>query len=424
MYDRVPLQEKTTADSLQALGSYICYMGASFIKPNMDRMIKDNVNLADKCRLLQSITQAFNERFVELSAAHKYEEEFENWYTTAFTDILGTQQRATKDDGRVLGETARTCQPEVSEQILGKLKSASTQTVAAFVISLTKEDPDLEAPRQSTIVQDALDLLGENFEYSEPVRTHGAPVEGLNQHELADITDLTKKHGQLTINEVLKSMSEGLVKRGVHYIGENILPFIHSIMKHEIPSLIVEDDPDLFDPIASYIELVLCDYVRKLIGDEPKKPKDWSLPDRGCKTCKACTEVRAFMADGKQRVFKEQYNGDVRKHLDGWFDNWGSENEYKITIDKSARRFFWICTKTHGKYKSSLSEWKKNRLEAQNKLKSTGGPKSELLRIYLAEHFDAIMSCRTERLPDLDPATPSGDAPLGDVNASILNTSN
>lgn len=157
-------------------------------------MIKDAINLADKYQTLRQITTAFNKSFVDLSAASVHKIEFDAWYSTAFTDILGTKQRASKDDGAALGEIARTCQAEVGEQILNKLKSASTQTVAAFVISCTKEDLDLAPPAPANLVQSALEGMWDDFQYAQPQRTYGASVEALNQHELAEIVDLTEKH--------------------------------------------------------------------------------------------------------------------------------------------------------------------------------------------------------------------------------------
>lgn len=389
--------------------------------------MKDTVNLADKYRLLRQLTQAFNKSLVDLSAADKYKTEFDTWQSTAFADVVGTQVRASKDDGAVLGEIARTCQPEVCEQILRKLSSASTQTIAAFVISSTKTNSDIPLPTQYAFVETALEQLWEDFRYAEPARTYGATVEALNQHELADIIDMTNKHGQTTVSEAFRTLSAALSNADADYIGGVICPFIQAIMSHDISSVIVEDDPNLFDAVSSYIRLSLCTYIPRLVGNEPLKPKDWSLPHKGCGSCEHCARVADFMANGKERILKYPVAERGRRHLTYEFDaSYYSRgtNDFDISTDTSGRPYSWVCTKVHRNFNISHPKWKANRQTAQQKLKAIGGKDMGNLRTYLGEHFDAIMSCQTENLPDLGSQDLAEKAPLSNVDASSLNTSN
>lgn len=115
-------------------------------------------------------------------------------------------------------------------------------------------------------------------------------------------------------------------------------------MSHKIPSLVVEDDLDLYDTVAAYIQAVLCVYIRRFVGDEPREPIDWSLPRQGCE-CSHCAHVYAFMADGSGKYLKYADVERGRKHLD--LQYYCRDPQYDISVDRSNRPFNWVCMKDH-----------------------------------------------------------------------------
>lgn len=85
------MEQKTTPECLEALGSFLFYHSADAIKEELTRMIRNAVNLADKYQLLEKITEAFHKNFIETPDAADHEAEFSFWYKVAFKDILDMQ---------------------------------------------------------------------------------------------------------------------------------------------------------------------------------------------------------------------------------------------------------------------------------------------------------------------------------------------
>lgn len=421
LFGRVPMEQKTSPDGLDALGVFVFYHGAECIKNELMDMIDKAVNLADKYKLLRMITQAFRKNPVDMLDAAEHKTQFDSWYSLAFKNILKTQQRATKDDGAALGEIARTCQTDVHDQILSKLDSASTQTVVAFVLAFTRDNSRLNSPAQMDYLKKVFQKLWNNFQYAQALRTHGATVDALNGQELVEIVDLTKRYSQVSMSDVFSALSDALADVNERYIDDNLCPFVESIMSHKISSLIIEHNPELFDTVAAYIRLVLCAYIRRLVGNEPQAPKNWSLPHRGCRQgCIWCPTVNTFMADGKEKVLRYKIVEHGRKHLDSNF-KYSKDAQFDITIDTSSRPYFWVCTKDHKTFKRAYPAWKAHRQEASHRLQKIGGKDMVYLKTYLGEYFDAIVLCRTEDLPDLGSKAIAEREPLSNVDSSSLN---
>lgn len=423
LYDRVPMEQKTTPGSLEALGSFLFYHGANAIKKELTTMTRNAVNLADKYQLLEKITEAFHKHTVDTPDAGDHKAEFNFWYKVAFKDILDTQQRATKDDGAALGEIARRCQDDVRDVFLSKLDAASTQTIAAFILSYSQDNTGLDSQAQSHCLQEYLDKLWQDFRYARAIRTYSATVEALNHYELADITDLTKRHSPMSISNAFDKMSEALAFVDDKYAVENLFPFVESIMSHKIPSLIVEDDSDLYETVAAYVQAVLCVYIRRYVGDEPQPLRNWSLPQRGCNNCSHCRKVGNFLADPSEIVLRHQILGPDRKHLDNEFGRRSVKDpQYDITIDTSDRPHSWIHTKGHKAYKRDHPKWLSRVQQTQQKFKQIGGKNMVYLKTYLDANFDAFTSCRAENLQNFVSNTLTNRESLRNLDASGLNT--
>lgn len=185
-------------------------------------MIKKASNIADEYQLLQRITQAFDKQPFDTPDVADGRSQVDCWYVEAFTDILDTKERATKDDGAALGEIARTYQADVQDKILNKLDPAGTQTIAAFLLIFARENPVLEVSAQTSYLQKSLEKLWHGFRYAQAIQTYGATVEALTEYELADTMDLTKKYGLVWMSDAFDAMSEALAFEDDKYIVENL----------------------------------------------------------------------------------------------------------------------------------------------------------------------------------------------------------
>lgn len=227
----------------------------------------------------------------------------------------------------------------------------------------------------------------------------------------------------MLISKAFKKMSEALAFVADNYVVENLFPLVESIMSHKIPSLIVEDDPYIYENIAGYIQAVLCVYIREFVGDEPQPPRKWSLPNRGCNGCSHCRKVGNFMADPNEIVLQYQLHGSDRKYLDQQFGHRAVKDpQYDITIDASDRPCSWIYTEDHKAYKRDHATRETRRQKAQQKLKEIGGRNMVYLKTYLGANFEVFMSCRAEDLRNLVPNRLTDREPLSNLDASGLNT--
>lgn len=456
IFGRIPSKHKRTPAGVQALAGFLALRGTTIVHDELAKMLKSAVNLAEKCDFFEKLTTAFKEQSAHLEDKAKQKSEFEAWCKLAMDDILGTQAPATTGDGSALARLARKCPVDISDKIATKLESAISQTVAAFVIEFAKDHPDLSGPVQVSYIQKPLESLWSNFHYAQPIQ-----VLFINEYDLAELLTLTSKHTDIPMEDVLGALSAAVSDKVVNadYINDTLCPILKRIMHRQIPALIVEDDPNLFGPVATYIQCVLTAYIQRLVGPEPIRPRDWAIDTKrhnatGClkgSSCPECLSVVSFLRDPNRRTLHYPINERGRKHLDNEFSHQygrAKDPQWTVSIDRSCRPFAWVCTKDHKAYMADRPRWTHNRQRAQKMLRHIGSsdvgdddgsgrgrtgkkPKTAAtkgdmvyLRQFLGSSFDSIAECRVETLPpcpSVDPAQPTRK-PLDGMGASSLNT--
>lgn len=204
------------------------------------------------------------------------------------------------------------------------------------------------------------------------------------------------------------------------HLEEVLVPFVGKVVNQQIAGLAVVDNQEFFEVLSSYLASVLGAYITRVVAGEPKLPASWALEKGGCRQCKLCNDIGKFMEDGQKHVCKARVTETQKQHLDTYFCVFGEYQSFNVEalpIPEHEGQFLWKVTKEYKKFKRKCAEWQKRRDEAQMLLRCIGGGKDMmLLKAYLGDNFDAITSCRVERLPKIfnpiidrqpgEPATP------------------
>lgn len=165
------------------------------------------------------------------------------------------------------------------------------------------------------------------------------------------------------------------------------------------------DNHEFFEVLSSYLASVLRADITRVVDGEPKPPAIWALEKAGCKQCKLCNDVSKFTKDRQKQVYKARVTETQKQHLNTYFyvfEEYQSFNVEVLPHPEHEGQFLWKVTKEHKKSKRERAEWQKRRDEAQMLLRCIGGSKDVmLLKAYLGDNFDAITSCRVERLPKI-----------------------
>lgn len=110
-------------------------------------------------------------------------------------------------------------------------------------------------------------------------RSRTVQTEGLTTDELSGLLAIAKGNGTDVLLDALEGMMKAIVKANSRYVSEQLMAFVEA---HEIPSLMVEDNPEICDSVSKYISTILFDVIARWISPQPQKPANWCLPHKGC----------------------------------------------------------------------------------------------------------------------------------------------
>ena len=230
-------------------------------------------------------------------------------------------------------------------------------------------------------------------------------------------------HPSTTIERILNRLESSVARASKEAFVSSLVPLLNLILQR------LTNGRSIFAPIShsqmqSFFRTTLHMSLRIYIGPEPAKPPNWTKPTSSC-MCKDCSQVNAFLQSPSQKVFKFPCGKSRRAHLhqtfndNSWgFGNRGRSNPWKIETIRDCNPNVWKITKNHGEYNSEHKSWKERFTSMKAKVEDlVAGENEKRLRDYLGdEEFEAVRSCRVERLPSV--AT-GKRASLGEAETNI-----
>lgn len=427
IFRRTSNEQKTSERGIHAIGQYLAAHGLEELKPELRNMILGVKSISQKWHVLQRMSVAFQ------SANPSVEQlaEFRDWCAESVKEALNDDTKASRSDTTALASIARNHGIDaVSARILS-LDDSDTEHLTAFVLAFSKGNEQLTEEPHREFLRKVADKVWTAFCYgkrdTDRTPAYRAPPShnsGLTKDDLAELLALTADQGLESVHTAIQTMTDAVADTTSNYLSDHLMGFVQAILANEVPALIVDGDPNLFDAVATFIETALTAFVTHSVGPEPQKPTDWSLPDRGCSRadCRDCQTVREFMADPRRRTFEWQIVGERRKHLDGAFVRYSKPGDFDVGVDKRKTPYFWTCKKEHKTYAQDHFNWTRKRDAAQKRLRDMGGRNGERLRMYLGDKYDAFIDCRVEALPKTD--TAEANDPLSEMPGSALNARN
>ena len=450
MFWQLPAQQKIRHDCLQELGRLLAATGkALHSQANLEfelvSIVRCASGIAQKHEVLQNVRSAFQ----EAGPSPDQQQIFERCCSLAVKEVVNQSSGLSRADMSALASVARGFGPEVVTPLVLSLPDDHTENLTEFVIGLSDS---MEKQPQSALHKlqiDVLEKLWNGFQYTMvreesvvaeerrsgdhwrmpfpgiPAQTGLNRIAGLTFSDLSTLLTMTKTHNVNMLSAALRDMTEAIVSANSRYISERLLDFVKSILAHEVPALIVEDDPDLFGAVSEYIYKVLSVVVSRHIGQEPMRPKDWSISERGCgnASCTDCRHVEKFMADPKESVLTWRIGVNRIEHLEYKFgtDDYYRTSQCNTITDKKTKPATWTRRKEHKTYNKKYSVWAQRRKEIQAKLFDMAGKDGVGLKVYLSDKTDLMLRCRAEDLPQTDT---SGANALTDHGGSNLNVKN
>ena len=98
-----------------------------------------------------------------------------------------------------------------------------------------------------------------------------------------------------------------------------------------------------------------ADFLLARSGDQPEKPRDWTIgANAGCR-CEHCKRLRAFCKDPVVRIARFPLRKDLRAHLHQIIERHNLDIEH--VTERSGRPYTLVCTKTRATYKRRLAEY-------------------------------------------------------------------
>jgi len=434
MFRRLPAEPKTKPDAIRLLGRNLCLHSGMSIESELKHVIQCGKGIAGKHSILHDISLAFE----KASPSTEQQQEFEKCCKAVVKEVINQSSGLSRADMSALAAIARTFGIETVSPLIMSLPSEHTENLTEFVLGFTKQNEALSNPDSSLDCQGIMDKLWHGFQYTSLQQQAMLPTglsypgitprprtvlaEGLTTGELTGLLTIAKGNSSDELLDALGDMTKAVVKANSRYVSEQLMDFVKAILAHEVPPLMVEDNPEIYDSVSKYISTVLHDVIVRWIGPQPQKPANWCLPHEGCGSsrCADCQHVAKFMSDPVQKSLEYQVGVKRCTHLDYYFGGkYGDGAQCTTQIDQHKKPYTWKCTKVPKVYNEQLKTWTKRRTEVQAKVSRMGGKNGERLRIYLGDKTDAFLACRVEDLPSSEDGLP-----LEDLHTSALNVKN
>ncbi|KAK5952122.1 hypothetical protein OHC33_007009 [Knufia fluminis] len=410
--DRILYEQSHKPEHLQGYADYVSKNEVTIRDDSLWK--RSGVTLSAKYTILGDITLAFNETTPPPTETHS--STFRKWYHEALHYILTSKLKADGGDGPALANVVETCGVDVHAWISDFLKGTSASTKAYFVLAL--KDPGSTQPGIDQHQKTALAEFWSDFTFWQDLRHDNLcellkftlvlgvlPVQRTLEQICAALPALRKwaKNGQMWVAgpNVGKPYYHHEDDSVTDYLAQVVIPFVGSVINHQVPNLVVEEDATLFESIAPFVLTVLCLYITRSVGEEPHPPGDWTKPANSWRYCgcSVCKKFGEFMESKERQVLRLAVTEKQKEHLEKY------RTPYLLEILITTLRYM-LVNRLRRRSAGNL-----RREQTRCLITRIGGKDMVYLKAYLGEHFDAVMGCRVEDLPKCegleDPSPPA-----------------
>ena len=202
-----------------------------------------------------------------------------------------------------------------------------------------------------------------------------------------DVAELIHRCRSLELGEEQEAIMGKLVAASGTVISSAIETLFIPLLTHLVELLRSNGNPPYSDPpFQTFFQNIIDSYVRRYIGNEPAKPQDWALNQRGC-GCRDFQGLDDFLTDPHARIRRFPVGKQRRAHLHQKLDGTGCTHE----TERLGNPQTLIVTKTRSVWEKAHKAWQDRCLSAKQIFEKMG---LEELKLLLEDRFEEVTELR------------------------------